>query len=206
MKAFVKVALLGSLLCSAAGMAQAQFDLGQVFKPKARSEVEPKVPKQAAQQPTPAQPQGTPQQPAENAIAKAAAQSGATKCSPRIGAFSNFLIGNAQAGAQLFVAPQEQNNRIVSTSLEVPNAAGGVAYVGASFAPDAASSNCGGVYEAVAYWQNTCTDVAKGAFGNFKPVGVIRQSIAVLEGGPTVKVYLMPAGNGCVSIKKEVAY
>lgn len=30
--------------------------------------------------------------------------------------------------------------------------------------------------------------------------------VFMLDGGPTVKVFLMPAGSGCVSVKKEMVY
>jgi hypothetical protein len=33
---------------------------------------------------------------------------------------------------------------------------------------------------------------------------MLKKDIAVLDGGASTKVFLMPAGSGCLSIKKEV--
>ena len=45
--------------------------------------------------------------------------------------------------------------------------------------------------------------VEKTIFKNLKREGVLKENIVVLGGGP-VKVFLMPAGSGCIVIKKEI--
>lgn len=161
-----------------------------------------KVPTKTA--PTPAaQPQAA--APPVNQITQAVAQAGVSKCLGRINQISNFLTANTQSGAMLFTAPAEADRRLASVSLEVqaPNA---LSYAGATFAPGAGANECSGMYEAVTYWNNTCNDVGSKAFGTFKRANPLRQVIASLEGGPTVRVFLIPAGQGCISIKKEMVY
>lgn len=79
----------------------------------------------------------------------------------------------------------------------------GSAYVSAHFAPNQANG-CGAAYDAVAYWPQKCEAVAGKRFATLKKVGQLKKDIAILDGGPALKVFLMPAGTGCVSIKKEV--
>ena len=174
----------------------------QSQKDKPRSEALPKIPKNSAENSNSVK---QPTARAANPIAQAAAQKGVVKCAERINQFSNFLTGGTQSGGQLFVAPSMPDRLLVTTSLEIQSGQA-ISYAGASYAPDGEANHCGAVYEAVTYWQNSCDEVAKGAFNAFKAAGPLRQTIRTLEGGPTVRVFLLPAGMGCVSIKKEIAY
>ena len=138
-------------------------------------------------------------------VTQAFTQRGVAKCAERIGQFAQFLTNGAQVGGQVFVAPDDADRRVTSASLEI-QAGPASAYAGLTFAPDSGANRCGGVYELITYWPNTCDEVATKAFGTYKRTGVLRQSVIALEGGPSVRVFLMPAGAGCTSIKKELAY
>ena len=137
-----------------------------------------------------------------NAITQAAVQKGVMNCVSRINQVSNFLGYSPQAGAVLMLPPSQVDQRLVPLAMEVP-IEGGTAYVSATFAPNQANG-CGAAYEAVVYWPQTCDEVAGKQFSALKKVGPLRQNITVLDGGLAGKVFLMPAGSGCVSIKKEV--
>jgi hypothetical protein len=54
------------------------------------------------------------------------------------------------------------------------------------------------------YWPKSCEAVASQQFEKLRRVGMLKKDIAVLDGGAATKVFLMPAGSGCVSIKKEI--
>ena len=141
----------------------------------------------------------------DNAITQAIIKSGARDCRDRANQVVNYLTANSQSGAFLFLPLQADGaKRLTSASLEV-RAPQQVAYASASFAP-VGSGRCDAVYDAVAYWNASCQEVAAKNFAQFKPAGAIKQNIAILEGGPLARVFLMPAGAGCVSIKKEVVY
>lgn len=157
------------------------------------------VPKAAAQGGNPA-PQAQ-QQPQVNNLASAAAQQGMLACAGRINQVSSFLGFGADAGALLMVPPNNQDQRLVPLAMELPTPAG-PAYASASFAPNQANG-CGASYEAVVYWPQPCDTVAAKQFGTLRKVGFLKKAIAVLDAGVATKVFLMPAGSGCVSIKKE---
>ena len=136
-----------------------------------------------------------------NAITQGAVQTGVLSCAIRINQVSSFLGFGAQAGALLMVPPSEPDQRLVTFAMEVPTEWSS-AYVSAVFAPNQANG-CGAAYDAVMYWPLRCEAVATAQFANFKRLGPLKKEITVLDGGVTTKVFLLPAGSGCVSIKKE---
>ncbi len=142
-------------------------------------------------------------QPALGPIANFAAQNGVRQCLGRIDQVSNFLTNGAvSSGAAVFLPPREVDRGLSSVSMEVLGT-NGLSYVNTAYSPSA--TGCDGVYEAVTYWAGTCEQVAA-TFPNFSLSKPLRQHIFTLDGGPNAKIYLMPAGQGCISIKKEVVY
>lgn len=137
-----------------------------------------------------------------NKVAEAAAQQGAVACGARISQVSNFLGFNEQAGAVLMVPPGQPDQRVLPMVMETATESG-PAYVSATFAPNQANG-CGATYDAMIYWPLKCEAVAAKQFPTLKKVGQLKKDITVLDGGVATKVFLMPAGSGCVSIKKEV--
>lgn len=137
-----------------------------------------------------------------NAVTQAAVQQGVLSCASRINQVSNFLGFGPLTGAVLMMPPAQSDQRLLPLAMEVPTE-GASAYVSATFAPNQANG-CGATYDAVHYWPSACDAVAAEQFGNLKKRGPLRQEITVLDGGMATKVFLMPAGSGCVSIKKEV--
>ena len=141
--------------------------------------------------------------PAAKRITDAVVKAGVQSCADRVNHVTNFLTAGSRSGAILFEPPSEPDKRLVSISLGLAMKGGKVAYASESFAPNQANG-CGGVYETMVYWEAGCADVAKAQFSALKKYGVLVNSIIVLEGSPGLKVFLMPAGKGCVAIKKEV--
>lgn len=142
-----------------------------------------------------------------NAITQAAFKAGVATCQARINQITNFVTGTAQHGALLFNSPTLPDKKQFSVSLEVNNQNSNIpSYVTTSFSPQA-DGNCSGSYEAVTYWVSPCADVAKNVFSVFKPSPrALHQQILVLGDSPTVRVFLIPAATGCISIKKEMLY
>ena len=137
-----------------------------------------------------------------NAVTQAAVKQGALACASRINQVSNFLGFGPQAGALLMMPPSQPDQRLIPLAMEVPTETGS-AYVSATFAPNQANG-CGAAYDAVVYWPQKCEAVAAKQFASLKRAGQMKTNITVLDGGPATKVFLMPVGSGCVSIKKEV--
>lgn len=138
------------------------------------------------------------------AITKAMANGGVVHCQQRIQQVSDFLTGNASSSAALMMPPDHVNDRLVSASIEVSNGSS-VFYANMDFSPLVAYG-CDASFETVSYWQNNCETVAKTQFYEAKNNGALRQSIMVLTAGSTLQVFLMPAGNGCVAIKKQIIF
>jgi hypothetical protein len=136
-------------------------------------------------------------------ITDAAVKAGVKSCADRINQVTNFLTTGLRSGAVLFEPPSDPDKRLISFSLGLEMPGGKVAYASESFAPNQANG-CGSIYETVVYWEEGCTDVAKHQFSTFRNYGFIVNSVMMLDRGTSVKVFLMPAGTGCVAIKKEV--
>ena len=139
-----------------------------------------------------------------NALAEAASKAGVRNCVDSINKVGNFLTADAQAGAHVFLSGKDANQHVFSGSMEVVNQ-NVSSYASASFAASG-PSGCDAMYEAVSYWNAGCDEVAAKVFSGFKPTGPLKKSIQALAAGENVRVYLMPAGAGCVSVKKEMLY
>jgi hypothetical protein len=159
-------------------------------------------------------PQGVPrpaaspagQPPALNGISQAAAKAGVKSCLPTIEKVGNFVTANTRNRGFVFLPPKDADMQVTSASLEVELPNKSIAYASMSTAPTKDGS-CDALYETVTYWDAPCPDVAAKGFPQAKLTGALQQQILVLQGGPQLRIFLMPAGaQGCVAIKKEVIY
>lgn len=145
-------------------------------------------------------------QAANTAYASGAQRSGVSKCIGRINQITSFVTGsNAHSGVLLNAPSDSANQRIVSGMIEVEGG-GSTSLVSASFAPGTGSADCSGTYDAITYWSASCAQVANSNFNAFKAARPLLKSVSMLDGGQFAKVFLMPAGSGCISIKKEMLY
>ncbi len=138
-----------------------------------------------------------------NALARQMAERGIRRCAGRVDQVTGFLGFGTGAKALVMLPSGEPDRRLIPLSMEAADEQVGTTYISATFAPNQANG-CGATYDAVAYWPRDCERVGREAFAELEPMGRLRESVAVLDGGKHMKVYLMPAGQGCVSIKKEV--
>lgn len=152
--------------------------------------------------------QGQPGQqaaPASDRIAQVAQQLGLRKCVPRVKQITGFLTANTQHDGHFFAAPRSPDQQIASVALEVQTG-NQLSLVDTNFAPGQGPNECGGIYETITYWNKGCPAVASQNFASLKRGKPLHQAIASLESGPNVRIFLMPAGQGCVAIKKEIVY
>lgn len=141
---------------------------------------------------------------AERALAQTATDAGMRTCKPLLDQVNRFLISNSQSAGMAFVSPNHPNTRLFSSSIEIESSQS-VTYASAHFAPNG-DSNCGVVYDAVTYWAESCAVMSSRLIKDVKPLGTLGSKIAMLDGGPTMRIFLMPAGPGCIQIKKEVMF
>lgn len=140
--------------------------------------------------------------PKANTLTQALSHWGVENCRERVNQVSGFVGYNKSSAAMVLMPPVQVNQRMIPIAMEVPTETG-AAYVSANFAPNQAN-NCGASYDAVVYWEKACQFVAEDQFKAFKNIGELGKDVTVLDGGLATKVFLMPAGRGCVSIKKEI--
>ena len=142
--------------------------------------------------------------PPPGAVTQAAAQRGVKTCLPRIEQISSALSRGGKVGVFLFNSLDKPDASVLSTSMEVAEASG-TTYASSTYAPQL-SGECQAVVEQVAWWPARCPDVAEKVFAPHKTTGALMKEILVVEGDRRVRIFLMPAGTGCVSIKKEAIF
>ena len=140
-------------------------------------------------------------------------RAGAVTCAPRVEQVGDFLLQGGEAGVFLFLPESALDQRQIGLMLEIVSPVGGLgsnsdsggssAYASADFSPTV-DGTCGASYQAIAYWPGNCAEVAKTRFSANKLLGVVKRSILMLELSKLGRIFLMPAGPGCVSIKREL--
>jgi hypothetical protein len=139
-------------------------------------------------------------------------RAGAVTCAPRVEQVGDFLLQGDEAGVFLFLPESAVDQRQIGLALEIVSPVGPgsnsvsgspSAYASADFSPSVDGA-CGASYQAIAYWPGSCAEVAKTRFSANKLLGVVKRSILMLELSKLGRIFLMPAGAGCVSIKREL--
>ena len=140
---------------------------------------------------------------APNAITRNAVQRGVLNCAARVEQVTAFTGFGPQAAAVLLLPPTQVDQRMFSIAMEIPAGASSNSWVDMSFAPNQANG-CGGGYTAVSYWNKSCEELQNTQFSGLRKLPAMKQDIVMLDGGVATKVFLMKAGFGCISIKKEI--
>lgn len=138
-----------------------------------------------------------------NAVTAALQNAGVKRCANQIQKVTAFLNEKARTGTTVFPMAANADDSLVSLSSEIINT-NAVTYAGATFAPRA--DGCSAVYEQVSHWQNKCEDVYTAQYAAFKPKGVLQAQIKVYYNSAATQVMMVPAGTGCVVIKKEIVH
>ena len=97
------------------------------------------------------------------------------------------------------------DSRTVSISMELsPYPSGGSAYASATFTPNALGG-CEVLVESVLYWSSRCALVGL-AYPGYESTGPLLGDIEVRAPTGTARLFLKPAGAGCISVEKSVYY
>lgn len=141
-----------------------------------------------------------------NQIGSAVNGMGDTQCAQQVSKVSNFLGFQQNSGALLMTPKKERaNERLIPVVIEQPISKNDTALVSATFSPYG-KADCMATYDAYVVWSDFCQSVASKHYGNLKISGKLKQNITVLDGGPNVRIFLIPVGNMCISVKKEIFY
>jgi len=133
-----------------------------------------------------------------HAVTQAAVKLGIFSCLKRINQVATFLTANARSGVLILPSKNQPDQHIFSASFEILPPDESVIYASASFFPNGDS-----VYDTVQYVDKSCEELQKTVFKHLTRKNVLKKNIILLDGG-AVKVFLMPAGSGCIVIKKEI--
>lgn len=139
-----------------------------------------------------------------DAVLKQATGRGMRTCFPQLSKLLQYMNTNVEMGTQTFFAGDSPDYDLVSLSTELTNKTS-LSFASADIAP-VISASCAFTYDTVTYWPVDCDQVAQQFFGKMQSEGVLQSTIRILSDfkTPLMRVYLMPAGSGCVAIKKEV--
>lgn len=140
---------------------------------------------------------------AVNPVALALEKAGVKRCAGQVRKVTQFLTAGSRSGTTIFPSAANPDDSLLSISSELIT--GDVlSYAEANFAPRA--DGCSAMYEHVAHWKEGCDAVHAAKYRDFKPQGVMQQYIKVYYNTPSVRLMMVPAGTGCVVIKKEVLH
>jgi hypothetical protein len=147
-----------------------------------------------------------PTQPPRNALEQLTAQAGIGTCMGVVHRVAPAMTGPAGTfAAMLMTNPVAPDAAAFAVSVERAEPTG-PRLVSAVFAPTG-RGGCDVGYDMIDVWAKPCPQVAVEDLGYTKPLNVIGKSIGVIPISPTHHIYLMPtAGNGCVSITKELLF
>ncbi len=207
--AWMRVLLVLALFCISSATVWATPEAPEASAGAAAAAPEASVSPEPAGQAQPAAPASqAPQQPpsqptlAVNPVTQAAVKAGVLTCTPKINQVMTFLTAGCKSHAYLFVGQSQPDRCIFSVSLSTQSLEGKLRYSSASFAPTT-NGRASAVYDSVEYVDQTPEAVEKSMFGSLKRKGSLGKDTIILDGG-YVTVFLMPAGTGCIVIKKEV--
>ena len=151
-------------------------------------------------------PTAAPAQPSRNALEQLTAQAGISTCMGTMHRVAPAMTGPTGAfAAMLMTNPVAPDASAFAASVERAEPAG-TRFVSAVFAPTG-RGGCDVGYDMIDVWAKPCPQVAVQDLGYTKPLDVVGKSIGVVPISPTHHIYLMAtAGNGCVSITKELLF
>lgn len=138
-----------------------------------------------------------------NKVTQTALAQGILGCIPRINQVTSYVGYNDNLGALIMAPASQPDQRLVPIVMEIPLSTGNSAFVSSEFAPNQANG-CGATFDAIVYWSEKCEAVGNKNFASYKKAGVLAKDIQMLSDNLYNKVFLMPAGSGCISIKKEL--
>jgi len=142
--------------------------------------------------------------PVVNPLAVMAAQVRSTACAGMARTIGEKVLGDGATSGVVLAARQGADQALFSASLESRDGAG-AHFVSAFLAPNA-RGGCDAGYDDVRYWGKPCGELALQdlrGLGLARPLGA---QVSTFVMGPNQHVYLLPAGVGCVTVRKEVMF
>jgi hypothetical protein len=137
-------------------------------------------------------------------LAQAAGQLHMTICAPLAARVTDFLLEGV-ADANFTVQPMGPDANVWPTVIVMESAHpdfGRTRLSTITLSPS--PRGCSAMYEQVIHWAQPCASLKADTFAAFQSEHVLNRNIRVSEANPGLQLYLIPAGEGCVSVKKEL--
>lgn len=149
----------------------------------------------------PVTPPALPQTPMDR-LGSQLARAGVKRCAPIVRAVAAFVTENSNAAFVVRSLGANPDTSPLNVTVESAHAQlGTTRYATITVIP---MENCSGFYEQTIYWGATCDVVKQRNFANFPAGRPILRNIQLSSLSKTVSLQLLPAGQGCVTIKKEI--
>lgn len=137
-------------------------------------------------------------------IALAAAQRGVKTCLGAIERVTSAISRDRQVGAYFFNAIEGANDNLISISLgALPSPSGQPLYVSLTFAPS--GERCQATVESTMAWTVNCTQASL-TFREYRISGRLTPEIQMLETDGPARLFVIPNGEGCITIEKAVIF
>lgn len=143
-------------------------------------------------------PRASPAQRVRNALR----QVGATACADTIARAADFLFEDGQGEFTLQPLGPDANRWPIVLTIESAHARSGATRL--SIITIAPAGSCSGSYEQIITWPQSCAVLKTTVFAAFKSERPLFRTVRQSELTPGIQLYLLPAGTGCVSVKKEL--
>lgn len=137
-------------------------------------------------------------------LAQAMAQIGLRACAPRMQEAADFLFEGRSAAIRVQPLGPDANRWPTLVTIESSHPANGTTRFSTLMIAPAGS--CSGFYQQVIVWPQPCAAVKKEIFGSYTGDRALLRNVRISELNAGLQVALMPAGTGCVSIKKELLH
>lgn len=127
-----------------------------------------------------------------------------TTCAPKLQEAAEFLFENSPAAIRLQPLGPDPNRWPTVLTIESSHATNGATrFATVMMAP---AGTCSGFYQQVIYWPQACSIVKKQVFQAYANERTLLRAVRLSDANPGLQVALMPAGAGCISIKKELIH
>lgn len=141
----------------------------------------------------------------ENTVVTGARAWGITTCSRQIASMSDYLTAGTVFAANATSDRRNPDRAIFSTALATRSRANGaISWSNMTVVP--VSGGCNSAYETVAYFKGTCTAVRNAQFADFGTRVEFGDAVELYVNKGGAALYLMPAGEGCVTIRNQIIY
>ncbi|MGI4779346.1 MAG: hypothetical protein ACRYGA_14745 [Janthinobacterium lividum] len=137
-----------------------------------------------------------------NPVVMLARQVGAARCADMARRIGGQVVGAFPSAGVVLTPPGVADQSMISASIETRDGQG-MHFVSAFLGPNG-RSGCDGGYDDIRYWPKSCDQLVIDELRGLSAIHPLGPEIGTLVAASSQHIYLMPAGVGCVSIRKEM--